>query len=134
MPRGQYDRSKSKAQRAAEKGEAAPKNTVKKARAPWGSKSKSGVATASFSKASSSTTESYSIIQLSQLRGCFTSPINTGIISKLDALISAKLDQMTPAPTVLVETKKAAQALAPGQQPAPVPAAFNPTAPPNGQA
>ena len=99
MPRGQYDRSKSKAQRAAEKNADAPKSIVKKARAPYGSKKLAKSAgpsetVQSFTKAFTSSGESYSLEQLAQLRGCFANPVNTNLISKIDTLIASKLDKM----------------------------------------
>src|SRR4051812_13818935 len=97
MPKGQYDRSKSKAQRDAEKKLAAgggDGKLVKKARAPWGSKS--GKAAKSVGSPGVGTTvEHYNLFALGNLRAQLTSgSVNTLIVSKLDTLITAKLDQM----------------------------------------
>jgi len=143
MPRGQYDRSKSKAQRAAEKNADAPKSTVKKARAPYGSKKAAKVAASStftgYNKESTAGgTESYSLENLASLRACFASPVNTNIISKIDTLIAAKLDvllsEIASSKNGADAPKKTLQAPAPVQAAAPVQAVFNPSVPPNGQA
>jgi hypothetical protein len=137
MPRGQYDRSKSKAQRAAEKNAEAPKSTVKKARAPYGSKklAKAAGASTAVREFTEGGAESYSLEQLAQLRGCFSNPVNTNLISKIDTLITAKLDRMLGEIEVTKKTLQtsASAPSAPIQQ-APAPIPFNPAVPSNGQA
>jgi len=135
MPRGQYDRSKSKAQRAAEKNADAPKSAVKKARAPYGSKKLAKAAGAqAVSVKFTAAAESYSLETLCSLRGCFTGQHpSTIILNKIDTLILSKIDRMLGETEV---TKKTLQASAPIQAVAPIPASapFNPAAPANGQA
>lgn len=142
MPRGQYDRSKSKAQRAAEKNADAPKSAVKKARAPYGSKKLAKSAgpsetVQSFTKAfTGGAVENYSLRELSELRGCFSSPISTTVIGKIDVLVLAKLDRMLGELNLKAEAGKTIQVAAPIQASAPITASapFNPSAPANGQA
>ena len=140
MPRGQYDRSKSKAQRDAEKklAGATPGITAaakgKKARAPWGSKS--GKAAKSVGTPGVGTTiESYNLFALGNLRSQLTSgSVNTLIVGKLDTLITAKLDAMiadlTPAESK-VSNGEVKKVTAPIVAQAPAPGAFNPATPPN---
>lgn len=140
MPRGVYDRSKTKTK----KQDAAPAATAeKKTRAPWGSKKAAKTAAApSISKAA--TVEKYSLMELATLRGAFTgNKANDAIIGKIDTLIIRQLDELVfatlPAEkqeAAAVESKKVVQAPAPVQVPAPVQAVapFNPAVPPNGQA
>lgn len=127
MPRGVYDRSKTKAAKpTAEK-------TEKKARAPWGSKTKAAKATTqSFSGG-----EELSITQLSNLRDHFATPVNTNIISKIDTLVAKKLDLILASynqPAVEVKATKAAQSVTAPVAAAPTQAVFNPAVPANGQA
>lgn len=142
MPRGQYDRSKSKAQRAAEKNADAPKSTVKKVRAPYGSKKLAkavgteAVSTRTFTKAFD-VQQDYSIAELASFRSAFSGQHpNTVILTKIDSIIVKKLDALIGTGTDTVAAPVTKQAAAPIQAVAPIPAAapFNPSVPPNGQA
>ena len=140
MPRGVYDRSKSKTKKQ-DAAPAAP--TEKKARAPWGSKKATKTAAAP-SAPTPTTSYGWSVMELASLRGAFTgNNPNNGIVTKIDTLISKQLDEaiMAASPaekpeTAAGEAKKVVQAPAPVQVPAPVQAVapFNPAVPPNGQA
>jgi len=154
MPRGQYDRSKSKEQRAAEKEDLqvmTPSKTqapTKKVRAPYGSKKKAaqtvqGVVTSSSVAApvvaqAAVGAEIYSLEQWAQLRGICSAPLNEDLTEKIDAIMMAKLDK------VLEKIAPAATIVPTNWIPAPVaqqqvqmathtPMAFNPPVPPNGQ-
>ena len=137
MPKGQYDRTKSKAQRDAEKklaaGGGSAGKTEKKARAPWGSKS-GKVAKSVGTPGIGTTVESYSLMTLGNLRSQLTSgSVNTLILTKLDTLIVAKLDaliaDLTPADSKV--SNGSVKVAAPVVAQAPAPGAFNPATPPN---
>lgn len=131
MPRGQYDRTKTKAQRAAEKtsSEGTP-SKVKKARAPWGSKSGKLAKTAkSAAVASTKSSSSFSIQELANMRAAFIGNVpNKDIVAKLDTLILRELDAEIGADVPQVFTNGKAQAATPIQQLS-APVTFNPTVP-----
>ena len=134
MPRGVYDRSKTKKTAAASE----TKPAEKKARAPWGSKKAAKAPSTVSETYATAKFEALSLSELANLRAAFSTPVNTVIIGKIDTLVIRQLDALIGAAAAQDEVKatKAAQAQAPVQMPAPIQATapFNPSVPPNGQA
>lgn len=128
MPRGVYDRSKTKS--AAPKTEKTAAKTEKKARAPYGSKKalkEASVASSADLKKTVGSAGAGTLFEgnagysLAELVGMRPALVNTFLVTKLDILIDRKLDRLvaisTPKPIAVEETPVEAPAATPAETP-----------------